>query len=40
MYDESEELRHLEQMMEEMAGAPRELYGKRQPGERCKYEDN
>lgn len=27
-----------EKMMEEMANAPREEYGKRQPGERCMYE--
>lgn len=28
----------LEKMMEKMAGAPREEYGKRQPGEKCSYE--
>lgn len=27
-------------MMEEMAGQPKEELGKRQPGEKCKYEDN
>lgn len=32
------ELAELEKMMEEMAGTDRSEYGKRQPGERCKYE--
>lgn len=28
----------LELLMEEMAGAPREPVGERQPGEKCSYE--
>ena len=30
----------LEKMMEEMANAPREEMGKRQPGEKCMYEQD
>jgi hypothetical protein len=32
------DLEKLEKIMEEMANAPREEMGKRQPGERCMYE--
>lgn len=32
------EIRVLVKAMEEMAGLPREDLGKRQPGEKCKYE--
>lgn len=31
-------MERLSKMMEEMANAPKEEYGKRQPGERGKYE--
>lgn len=31
-------MKELEKIMEEMAGAPREEMGKRQPGEKCAYE--
>lgn len=36
--DELKEIAFLEKLMEEMAGLPREELGKRQPGERGKYE--
>lgn len=32
-------MEELERMMEEMAGMPKEDLGKRQPGEKCKYEE-
>jgi hypothetical protein len=32
------DIEKLQQMMEEMANAPKEEYGKRTPGERCMYE--
>lgn len=38
MNDLTEEQWQLLGLMEEMANAPKEEYGKRQPGERCMYE--
>lgn len=32
------DIERIQQMMEEMANEPREPYGKRSPGEKCKYE--
>lgn len=32
------DIEKLEKLMEEMANAPKEEYGVRQPGERCMYE--
>lgn len=37
-YDEKTQLENLSKMMEEMANTPREEMGKRQSGEKCKYE--
>lgn len=37
-WSRNEELENLNKMMEEMANAPKEEYGKRQPGERGMYE--
>lgn len=38
LYKFEPELDKLSEMMEEMANAPKEEYGKRQPGERGMYE--
>jgi len=38
MWSKDEELNNLSKIMEEMAGAPKEPVGKRQPGERGAYE--
>ncbi len=32
------ELEQISKLMEEMANAPKEDFGKRQPGEKCMYE--
>lgn len=34
------EIETITEMMEEMAGGPKEEFGKRQPGERGKYESS
>lgn len=36
--ENKQEIEFLEKLMEEMANAPREELGVRQPGERCMYE--
>jgi hypothetical protein len=37
--EKEKEIEYIIKLMEEMANMPKEELGKRQPGEKCKYEE-